>query len=68
MTELTEEMREYSTLMAVSKYEEALEYLSGVTNKLLEASFKSNQSVCLMLDDPDSLGVALVSHFLLVMT
>ena len=68
MIELTEEMREYSTLMAVSKYEEALEYLSGTTNKLLEAAFKSNKSVCLMLDDPDSLGVALVSHFLLVMT
>ena len=62
------QMTEYTSLMGVSKYQEALEYLAMLCTKALETALKKEQVVCLMVDDPDNLGAALVAHFLLTAT
>ena len=61
-------MEQYAGLMSAGKQKEGLRYMAHVCNKMLEASYKKDQVVCLMLDDPDNLGAALVCHFLLTLT
>ena len=61
-------MTEYAALMGVSKYEEAFQYISATTFKALEQARKKDQIVCLMFDDPNNLGAALICHFLLQTT
>ena len=61
-------MTEYTALMGVSKYEEAFTFISACTLKALQTAQKQDQIVCLMFDDPNNLGAALICHFLLQTT
>ena len=61
-------MTEYTALMGVSKYDEAFNYIAQVCTKALQTLMKKDTIVCLMVDDPDNLGAALVCHFLLTAT
>ena len=61
-------MTEYTALVGVSKYEEAFDYISKITFQIFDEAMKKDQVVCLMIDEPNSLGAALVCHFVLQKT
>ena len=63
-----EQMKEYTALMGVSEYEDALNFITEACTSTLLALMKKDTIVCLMVDDPDNLGAALVCHFLLTAT
>ena len=54
--------------MSESNYSGAFKSLAEVCTKALVDLRKKDKKVCLMFDDPDSLGAALVCHFLLTAT
>jgi len=61
-------MVEYAALTGVSSYPEAFKFIAAASFSALEAAMKKDQVVCVMADDPNSLGPALVCQFLLQKT
>ena len=58
-------MQEYSALAGVGKHREAFQYITGVSYVAIDEAFKKDLVVCVMSDDPNNLGAAIVSHFIL---
>ena len=54
--------------MGANHYEEAFRYVSEACSKALDKAMGSDEIVCMMCEDADNLGAALVSHFLLTKT
>ena len=65
---LDSQMDQYSDLMIEEKYDEAFKQIAKVSFSALEDARKKDSVVCLMLSDPNSLGAALVCHFLMSST
>ena len=61
-------MNDYSSLMQDGKHSDAFMLVALEVTKAIEESMKSDQVICLMCDDPDSLGAALVCCFLIKQT
>ena len=68
VTNHSEQMLKYATTMNENNYTDALKCLSEMCSKTLADQMKKDTVVCLMVDDPDNLGAALVCHFLLSVT
>lgn len=58
-------MSEYAAMLGQAKHQQAFSCIATEMNKALQESMKRDEVVCLMTDDPDNLGTALVCSFLL---
>ena len=54
--------------MSGSKTDEAFKLITSISQKALDAQLKKDSIVCLMVEDPDNLGAALVCQFLITAT